>query len=247
VTSNIHHLRLADIDASFRQVVGRAELNVADGWPLVAASRLLDRKPLRERVAGVDLVTTVLSAGVRTRLAILGGPPGAAEQLARALEQAHDVVLVDELRLGSWERAEEIASLCRRLAAVSPTLTLVGLGAPKQEVLADRLRASVSGPIICCGAAIEIVAGYRRRAPRFLQAVGLEWAFRLLLEPRRLASRYLRASIALVRVVGRSGMQSGRATEARVPTSSARMCQTGSDVTSATSRQPEESAEEALS
>jgi len=204
VTSNIHHVRLAEVNAAFRDVVGRAELNVADGWPLVAASRLLDSAPLRERVAGVDLVAALLDSDVRMRVAILGGPPGAAQQLSRSVERAHEVVLVDELRRGGWEGPDDVAALGRRLAAGRPNLTLLGLGAPKQELLADRVRSSVSGPIVCCGAAIEILAGCRRRAPRLLQAVGLEWAFRLLLEPRRLAPRYFRSSVAFIRVVGRS-------------------------------------------
>jgi N-acetylglucosaminyldiphosphoundecaprenol N-acetyl-beta-D-mannosaminyltransferase len=204
VTSNIHHLRLAEVDAAFRNVVSRAEINVADGWPLVAASRLLSETPLQERVAGVDLVASLLQSGLPLRLAILGGPPGAAASLAHAAAEMHDIVIVDELPRGTWERPEDIEALCARLAAARPNLTLVGLGAPRQELLADRLRGSVTGPIICCGAAIEILAGCRRRAPRVVQVVGLEWAFRLLLEPRRLGPRYLHASISFLLVLMRA-------------------------------------------
>jgi N-acetylglucosaminyldiphosphoundecaprenol N-acetyl-beta-D-mannosaminyltransferase len=199
VTSNIHHLRLAEIDPAFRAVVAKAELNVADGWPLVAGARALGRR-LPERVAGVDLVDDLLQ-GNRLDLAVVGGAPGAADRLAGRVAGRHDVVLVDSLPRGSWETPEGTAALQARLARAAPQLTLLGLGAPQQELLADRLRNSVAGPILCCGASIEFLAGLRTRAPRALQAVGLEWAFRLALEPARLAPRYAVAAPAFARVL----------------------------------------------
>jgi N-acetylglucosaminyldiphosphoundecaprenol N-acetyl-beta-D-mannosaminyltransferase len=200
VTSNIHHLRLAENDPAFRDVVERAELNVADGWPLIAASRILGVGTLPERVAGVDLVHAVLRAPEQLRIAIIGGVPGAAEKLAGRVHEHHEVVLVDPLPRGSWE-AEGAGSLAERLAVAKPTVTLLALGAPKQELLADTLRGAVAGPIICCGAAVEILAGVRPRAPRWVQRLGLEWAFRVALEPRRLAPRYATAVMALAATV----------------------------------------------
>ena len=82
VTSHIHHVRMASNDAAFRVVVERSELNLADGWPLVAASRLL-RPRLPGRVIGIDLVDRVLGAGQRFNLAILGGPPGRRGRIGR--------------------------------------------------------------------------------------------------------------------------------------------------------------------
>jgi N-acetylglucosaminyldiphosphoundecaprenol N-acetyl-beta-D-mannosaminyltransferase len=210
VTSNIHHLRLAEVDPSFRAVVADAELNVADGWPLVAASRLLPGAGLRERVAGVDLVDSLVSSSAPLRVALLGGPPGAASRLADRVASTHEVVLVDELTKGTWERDEQISELGRRLAEARPNLTLIGVGAPRQELLAERLRSFASGPIICCGAAIEMLAGVRPRAPKVLQAAGLEWAFRTLLEPRRLAPRYARAAFTFTVVLARELMRSRR-------------------------------------
>lgn len=201
VTSNIHHLRLAEDDPEFRRVVTGAELNVADGWPLVAASRIVPGPSLPGRVAGVDLVDAILHAGERLRVALLGGPPGAAAALAAQLADLHDFMLVDELEKGNWEGEAQLAALSRRLEDARPNLTLIGIGAPRQELLAERLRAVVPGPIMCCGASIEFLAGMRPRAPRWLQALGLEWAFRLALEPRRLARRYVSAGHAFVRIL----------------------------------------------
>jgi N-acetylglucosaminyldiphosphoundecaprenol N-acetyl-beta-D-mannosaminyltransferase len=210
VTSNIHHLRLADTDTAFADVVARAELNLADGWPLVAATKLASDVSVPERVAGVDLVDRILTqSDVALRVAILGGPPGAAERLARRVHAPHEVVYVDELPKGRWDTPPQLAQLLERLAAARPSLTLVGIGAPRQELLADALRPALAGPAIGCGAAVEILAGLRPRAPRLVQAVRLEWVFRMLLEPRRLAPRYWVAGRTFVAVVVRQ-MRAGR-------------------------------------
>ena len=210
VTSNIHHLRLASLEPAFRAVVSNAELNVADGWPLVAASRLLPGRSLPGRVAGVDLVDRVLRSEVRLRVAVLGGPPGAATRLAERIADHHQVVLVDELPRGRWNREEELALLEANLVRAAPSLTLIGIGAPKQELLASRLRLVISGPIVCCGAAIEIIAGARPRAPRVVQRLGLEWGFRMLLEPQRLGPRYFGSGSTFLRVFAREFVQRRR-------------------------------------
>ena len=202
VTSNINHLRLAEVDGRFRTLVRDSELNVADGWPLVLASRLLGN-PVPGRVAGIDLVKRVLASDTRLRIAILGGASGAADELARRLRDRHDIVLIDPLTPGTWESDDAIAALGTAVRAAAPNLVLIGIGPPRQEILAEALRPFVSGPIICCGCTIEVLAGLRRRAPLWVQKLGLEWAFRLVHEPRRLAARYATAGVCFVRVFGR--------------------------------------------
>jgi N-acetylglucosaminyldiphosphoundecaprenol N-acetyl-beta-D-mannosaminyltransferase len=208
VTSNINHLRLAELDGGFRDVLRRSELNVSDGWPLGLASRMLGR-PIPGRVAGIDLVDSVLAAGRPLRVAILGGPPGAADGLARRCGRAHDVCMVDELPKGCWEADDALEALRARLRRARPNLTLVGLGPPRQELLAESLRSVVSGPILCCGASIEVLAGMTPRAPEYLQRVGLEWAFRLALEPRRLFRRYVLSGGCFLRVLVRELVSNG--------------------------------------
>ena len=90
-------------------------------------------------------------------------------------------------------RPEGIRAISDAIGAACPNLTLIGIGAPRQELLADSLRRRVCGPIVCCGAAIEVLAGDTPRAPAVLRKTGLEWAFRLIREPRRLGPRYLAA------------------------------------------------------
>jgi N-acetylglucosaminyldiphosphoundecaprenol N-acetyl-beta-D-mannosaminyltransferase len=206
VTSNINHLRLAETDANFRAALQRSELNVADGWPLVLASRLVG-PVLPGRVAGIDLVASVLGADRPLRVAIIGGPAGAAEMLARRLRVTHRICLVEPLPKGSWEHPEGLMALKSAIREARPNLILLGIGPPRQELLAEALRPVVRGPILCCGATIEILAGVRPRAPAYLQAVGLEWAFRLALEPRRLWSRYLFSALSFGRVMCREALR----------------------------------------
>lgn len=199
VTPNINHLHLVQTSEEAREAIQQADLQLADGWPIVAASRLLGR-PLPERVAGIDLVQRLVEDEVEFRLAILGGPQDAAFRLAERARERNEVVLVDDLGPG-WDREDRRTGLAQRVADASPDLTLLGIGAPQQEILAHELRPVVTGPIICCGAAIEVLAGVRPRAPRLLQRVGLEWAFRIAIEPRRLARRYMVAGTTFIRLL----------------------------------------------
>lgn len=195
VTPNIHHLRLARSDPRFAAVMERAEVSVADGWPIVVGLRALGVR-LPGRVAGIDLVADVLATTVGLRVAILGGTlPTAAQSLASRALRSHVVAFIDPLQ-GGWEKPAPVSTMKRDLTSARANLVVLGIGAPKQELLADALRDWVAGPIICCGAAIDVLAGEVPRAPSGLRRLGLEWAFRLLREPARLGPRYVRALAA---------------------------------------------------
>jgi N-acetylglucosaminyldiphosphoundecaprenol N-acetyl-beta-D-mannosaminyltransferase len=200
VTPNINHLHLVQSSREVSDAVAQADLQLADGWPIVAASRMLG-VALPERIAGIDLVDRLISSDTEFSVAILGGPSDAAAKLAEVAARHNRVALVDDLGPG-WDEPARRDELAARLKAASPNLTFLGIGVPRQEQLAHELKAVVSGPIICCGAAVEVLAGVRPRAPRWLQRVGLEWAFRLAIEPRRLARRYLLAGFTFVRLLG---------------------------------------------
>lgn len=205
-TSNINHVALAGRNGDFMQAILRADLNVADGWPVVWASRLLG-PPLPERVAGIDLVKAVLDCGERFSLAVLGA---GAERLAEQVMDVHDLVLVDELPRGRWTEEDYLLRLDERVRMAEPTMMLVGVSAPDREILAHRLRPLVRGPILCCGAAVEVIAGDRPRAPLALQTMHLEWLFRLGLEPRRLGPRYVTDGARFAQIVAREWMRHRR-------------------------------------
>jgi N-acetylglucosaminyldiphosphoundecaprenol N-acetyl-beta-D-mannosaminyltransferase len=199
VTPNINHLHLVQSSREAREAVAGADLQLADGWPIVVASRMLGM-PLPERIAGIDLVDRLVNSDTEFSVAILGGPSDAAAKLAEVAARHNRVVLVDELAQG-WDAPAQRDELAARLKTAAPNLTFLGIGAPRQEQLAHELKSVVSGPIICCGAAVEVLAGVRPRAPLWVQRVGLEWAFRLAIEPRRLARRYLLAGFTFLRLL----------------------------------------------
>jgi N-acetylglucosaminyldiphosphoundecaprenol N-acetyl-beta-D-mannosaminyltransferase len=140
---------------------------------------------------------------VRLRVAILGGAPGVAGLLADRFRHAHDVVFVDPLPMGEWQADEYQVRMRNTIAEARPNLVLIGIGAPKQELLSDSLRGVVSGPIIGCGQTVDVLGGARPRAPRLLRVLGMEWAFRIVMEPRRLGGRYLVAGAGFVGVLTR--------------------------------------------
>lgn len=195
-TANLDHLRRLQQTGSFRDAYARATLVVADGMPVVWASRL-QGTPLPERVAGSDLIHS-LSAGAAEagfRVFLLGGDPGTAEAAARRLQQRYQGLAVAGTicpPLGFEKDERQMAELRHALTTSGPQVVFVALGSPKQELLIDRLRALLPGAWwVGVGISFSFVAGTVRRAPRWLQVLGLEWLHRLVQEPRRLLARYL--------------------------------------------------------
>ncbi len=203
LTPNIDILRRAQGDEETRRFLDDADLIVADGMPLIWASRL-GGTPLPERVAGSSLIRS-LSEGLGRdgrSIFVIGGTP-AADDVRDGATRAADRLAADcpGLRIAGtlcppfgFERdPATYADLCRKVADAAPDLVFVGLGFPKQERVIDRLRRALPDSwFIGCGAAVNFVAGDVGRAPRWMQRTGLEWAHRLGTEPRRLAGRYLR-------------------------------------------------------
>lgn len=199
VTPNVDHVVLYQESAALRQAYSSAGLVLADGAPVVAASQLLGR-PLPERVAGSDLVPQLFTEAVfqctELRVYLLGGAPGVGDRAAERIESLWpgiQVVGVASPPLGFETDAELNAELVADINGCQPDLLLIGLGAPKQELWVYRHQAELHVPVaLCIGATIDFLAGQRTRAPRWMRRVGLEWLFRVLLEPRRLARRYAR-------------------------------------------------------
>ncbi|HEX5740616.1 MAG TPA: WecB/TagA/CpsF family glycosyltransferase [Pilimelia sp.] len=204
VTPNVDILRRASRDPAVRGYLDDASLVVADGMPLVWASRLAGT-PLPERVAGSSLIWS-LAAGLaheRRALYLLGGEPpdagsGGPDGALRAavrLVSAHPGLRIAGAHsppYGFEQDPGTLERICAAVAEARPDLVCVGVGFPKQESVISLLRARLPGAwYLGCGAAINFVAGDRERAPAWMQRTGLEWAHRLASEPRRLAGRYL--------------------------------------------------------
>ena len=183
-------------DAEFRRLIGPATLFVADGMPLVWASRL-QGTPLPERVPGSNLIS-ILSHGAAGRgrsVFLLGGDEGTAEGAADVLlSRDPDLRIAGTLYppMGFENDPEEMGRIRDTLADSSPDIVYVALGSPKQERLIRGIRDLLPGAWwVGVGISFSFLTADVRRAPTWMQRVGLEWVHRLAQEPGRLARRYL--------------------------------------------------------
>lgn len=196
VTPNLDILRQFNANPECRDLVLRASHRVADGQPIVWASRLAGT-PLPERVPGSDLVLSIPEAAARAGLSLflLGGNPGVATAAAQRLRSS----LPGLRRVESYcppfgyeddpDELERIRTIIRR---ARPAIVLVGLGFPKQERLIRALRSELQRTwFVGVGISLSFLAGEQPRAPAVLQRLGLEWMHRLAHEPRRLFGRYV--------------------------------------------------------
>lgn len=203
VTPNSDHIVALECDAALRAAYSEADVVVADGMPLVWASKLL-REPLKERVTGADLMPRLCrsAADHGLKVFILGGKSGVPEEAARRLQAAYPGLMVAGAYSPpfGFERDEvENEAIVRMVASSDADLVFVGLGAPKQELWMHRhLQRFDKGVFLGIGAAVDFCAGQVKRAPRWMQTAGLEWMYRWSQDPSRLTKRYLRDFYVLV-------------------------------------------------
>ncbi len=196
VTPNLDQLRTLVRDRSLRESYSRADLAVADGMPLVWASRL-QKTPLPERVAGSDLIWSLSREAAEhgRSVYLLGGDPGTADEAAERLRSRFtklEIVGTACPEPGFEREPQRIAELAAGVSAARPDIVFVALGFPKQEKLILRLRPSLPNAWwLGCGISFSFVAGRVSRAPVWLRGLGLEWAHRMVQEPGRLVRRYL--------------------------------------------------------
>ncbi|MGI9516717.1 MAG: WecB/TagA/CpsF family glycosyltransferase [Pirellulaceae bacterium] len=198
VTPNVDHAVLLRDDDALRSAYDEADLVLADGHPIVWASRLLGQ-PIPERVPGSDLVPSLFSAVPADReltVFLLGAAPGVARRAARNMaERWPNVKTVGVYSPPpGFEHSEmECELILGRIALCQPDVLIVGLGAPKQECWVYRHRSQIHASVaLCVGATIDFLAGEKSRAPLWMQKAGVEWLHRMCSEPGRLAGRYAR-------------------------------------------------------
>jgi N-acetylglucosaminyldiphosphoundecaprenol N-acetyl-beta-D-mannosaminyltransferase len=193
---NLDVLRQCAESPELEELVRGADLLVGDGMPLIWLTRLAG-SPLPERVAGSSLIYTLSAAAAKAGRSVfmLGGNPGTAEKTAENLvEQNPDLGVAGTIcpPMGFHEDSREKDRISTTLQRAAPDIVFVGLGFPKQDRLAIELRAAHPRSwFVSCGVGFSFVSGELRRAPRWVQESGLEWAHRLIQEPRRLVRRYL--------------------------------------------------------
>lgn len=196
--ANVHMLMEAHSHPDFGTILRSADLVTPDGMPLVWILRMLGACE-QERVAGMDLLPALCQVAEKRGLSVyfLGSTPEVLERMRLRLQQ-----LAPELRIAGMEsppfRAldpEEEAQQIARINASQANLVMVSLGCPKQERWMHAQRGKIHGVMLGLGAAFPVYAGTTSMAPQWMRDGGIEWLYRLMQEPKRLAGRYLKTNL----------------------------------------------------
>lgn len=197
VTPNTDHIILINKDEYVRKIFRSANIVVADGMPIVWISRLIPNKSLPERITGADLMPALCyqAAQLGLSVAFIGSTQESANMAMAALKRKSpelDIKGHYSPPLGFENDPEESQKIVAFCQMWKPNILFLCLGTPKQEKWAfEHLLNTNCGVIACVGAAIDMLSGKVKRAPNFMQKCGLEWLWRLCLEPKRLWRRYL--------------------------------------------------------
>jgi len=179
-------------DEALRRAVLGADMILADGMSVVWASRLV-RAPLPERVAGIDLMLRMLELceARKFRVYCLGATDAVLANLREAVNRQYPHVEIAGMRNGFYDATDE-ADIVREIAQSKADVLFVGMTSPRKERFladwCDELNVPVRHGV---GGAFDVLAGKVRRAPGLVQRAGMEWAYRVVQEPRRLAGRYV--------------------------------------------------------
>ena len=209
VTPNIDHIVLTERDSRLREAYERASLSLADGQPVVWIARALGAADV-ERVSGSDLLEPLMGRAAASghRVFLFGAQPAVAAEAERRLVQRHPGLNVVGRDSSFWSpddpEPENGSEVVRAIRSSGADLVVVALGCPKQELWMSRYGGEIGSAVaIGLGGSLDFAAGTVSRAPAWVSNAGLEWAYRLAQEPRRLAYRYLVRDLAIVPILAR--------------------------------------------
>lgn len=202
--TGVHGVMECQRDPELLRIHREAALVTPDGMPLVWAGRRVGFDDMG-RVYGPDLLLATCERARGLRMYFFGGGDGVAERLAERLVARYGIDVAGVRTPGHPpEPPSATAADVAAINAAAPDVVWVGLSTPKQERWMAAARPHLDAPVLVgIGAAFDIHAGLLPQAPRWMQERGLEWAYRLAREPRRLWRRYLRNNPAFVAAIAR--------------------------------------------
>jgi N-acetylglucosaminyldiphosphoundecaprenol N-acetyl-beta-D-mannosaminyltransferase len=194
-SANGQVLSMCARDARIRDLFLAADLIQPDGMPLVFVSRLFHKTPLPERVATTDLFHDVALVAQQRGASVylLGAAKSVVNQAMRRVRELYPGLKIAGHGCGYLRREGDEDRVIAEINQARPDILWLGLGAPTEQEFAIRHRDRLHGVglIKTSGGLFDFISGKNTRAPVWMQRAGLEWAYRIYLEPRRLASRYL--------------------------------------------------------
>jgi N-acetylglucosaminyldiphosphoundecaprenol N-acetyl-beta-D-mannosaminyltransferase len=204
ITANASHLCMMRHDPELTLACRAANLTLADGMSVVWALRA-SAQPVPERLAGVDLMARLLAAAREhgLRIYFLGARHEVVTALVERSRVQHPGIKITGFRDGYFG-VDDHLGIVEEIRASRPDILFVGMPSPFKETWCERHRERLEVPVIMgVGGAFDVLAGFIKRAPRWAQALGLEWSWRLLMEPRKLWKRYLTTNIEFIWLAGR--------------------------------------------
>jgi N-acetylglucosaminyldiphosphoundecaprenol N-acetyl-beta-D-mannosaminyltransferase len=206
-TVNVAILMMMRSNARLQKFVEASRWTVADGQPLVWASRLT-KQALPERVTGVDLIDLLCARSAQERLGVyfLGAEGKTVRAAAEALRSLYPGLDVRGFSDGYF--GPELArARARAVAESGAAILFVAMGVPRQEYFIEEQWEHFGARVVIgVGGSFDVIAGLRKRAPPYIQRVGLEWAYRLVQEPRRLFKRYLVTNSQFIGLMARASI-----------------------------------------
>ncbi|NLK93726.1 MAG: WecB/TagA/CpsF family glycosyltransferase [Clostridiales bacterium] len=206
VTPNVDHIVKLEDDEEFREVYRNADLIVTDGMPLIWISNLTGEK-IKEKISGSDLFPKLCERATKKGYSIflLGAAEGIAEIAKKNLEEKYlgiNIVGTYSPSFGFEKNENEIDKIINIINEKKPDILAVGVGAPKQEKFIYKYKDRLNVPVsLAIGATIDFEAGNVKRAPKFMQNLGLEWFYRLIKEPKRMFRRYLVDDLKIIKII----------------------------------------------
>ena len=204
VTANASHLCMMRRDPELALACRASDLTVADGMSVVWALRA-SGQAAPERVAGVDLMARLLAAAGEHRLRVyfLGARREVVTALVERTQTRHPGIEIAGFRDGYFGPDDHLR-IVEEIRASGAHLLFVGMPSPFKETWCERHRERLDVPVIMgVGGSFDVLAGFIKRAPRWVQSLGLEWFWRLLMEPRKLWKRYLTTNSDFIWLAGR--------------------------------------------
>jgi len=204
ITANTHYAMLTKDNPDLDEINRKAAFILADGAPVVWSSRL-SGDPLPERVAGSDLIFDLCerSATKGYRIFLLGGEVGVGEKAAARLVDRYPGLRIVGVEAPPFREPtpDEHSRLIQQIRDSKADILFIAFGQPKGERWMYRNYQSTGVPVsVQVGASLDFAAGRVKRAPLWIQRIGMEWAYRLWLEPGRLFSRYAKNAWFIVQM-----------------------------------------------
>jgi N-acetylglucosaminyldiphosphoundecaprenol N-acetyl-beta-D-mannosaminyltransferase len=203
VVVNVDKLVKASRDEDLRRIINACDLVNVDGMPVVWASRLLG-KPLKERVAGIDLFEALMrrAADKGWRVFLLGARPDVVREVAATYARRYPALVLAGVRDGYWQGKDAEAGVVRQVRDSRADLLFVAISSPMKERFLGLYQAEMRIPFAMgVGGSFDVAIGRVKRAPAWMQKAGLEWFFRFLQEPRRMFRRYFIDDMAFIWLV----------------------------------------------